>query len=121
VQPPLPSPQGNRPFLMGSAGGVRIDFLRRAERELNLTLEQREQADKILRESQERNKKLMEPVTPKIHEELQQTKEQFIAVLTPEQRARFEELLKQQQRQQKAQQHRPGVRPPESSSLPNPT
>jgi Spy/CpxP family protein refolding chaperone len=111
---------GTRQFPPGSAGGVRLEFLRRAERELNLTFDQREQIDKILSASQERTKKLMEPIHPQIREELQQTKEQFLAVLTPEQRARFEELLKRQQ-QHAREPHRPTNRPPDSSSLPNPT
>jgi len=121
-QPPPVAP-ANRVFLPAPAGVVRVEFLRRAERELNLTRDQREQIDKLISASQERTKKLMEPVTPKIREELQQTKDQFLAVLTPEQRARFEELLKQQQRQQQRlrEQHRPNPRPPASSSLPNPT
>ena len=120
-QTPHPSaPQAvTRPFQPGGAGFVRMEFLRRAERELNLTVEQREQVDKILRDSQERTKKLMEPVTPQIRQELQQTKEQFLAVLTTEQRARFEELLKQQQRQQQQRTHEQH-RPPINSSLPSP-
>jgi len=112
-----------RQFPPGSAGGVRIEFLRRAERELNLTFDQREQVDRIISASQERTKKLMEPIQPQIREELQQTKEQFLAVLSPEQRARFEELLKQQRlfQQHAHEPHRPTNKPPDSSSLPNPT
>jgi len=102
-----------------SAGGLRIEFLRRIERDINLTPDQREQVDKILAASQERSKKLMEPVTPKIREELQQTKEQFRAVLNPEQKIRFDELLKQQQQQRQRDQHRPPPRNPEAFSYPN--
>ena len=86
-----------RPIQPVSAGGTRFEFLRRAERELNLTPDQRDQIDQILKASQERTKKLMEPVTPKMREELQQTKAEFRAALTPEQRGRFDELVKQQQ------------------------
>ncbi len=121
ASPPAPTAVATRPFPPGSAGGVRIEFLRRAERELNLTLDQRDQIDKIISASQERTRKLMEPVQPQISEELQQTKEQFLAVLTAEQRARFEELLKQQRLQHLREPHRPNTRPPDSSSLPNPT
>ena|SRR5438309_1592301 len=87
-----------RPPQAVSAGGTRFEFLRRAERELNLTPDQREQVDQILRTSQERTKKLMEPVQPKMREELQQTKAEFRAALTPEQRDRFDQMVKQQQR-----------------------
>lgn len=100
-----------------SAGGLRIEFLRRVERELTLTAGQREQVDKILAASQERSKKIMEPVTPKIREELQQTREQFRGVLNPEQKIRFDELLKQQQHQR--DQHRAPPRNPETFSYPN--
>lgn len=102
-----------------SAGGIRIDFLRRVERDLNLTAEQREEIDKIIAASQERSKKIMEPVTPKIREELQQTREQFRAVLNPEQRTRFDELLKQQQQQHQRDQHRGPPHNPEAFSYPS--
>jgi len=101
-----------------SAGGLRIEFLRRAERDLNLTADQREQVDKILTASQERSKKIMEPVQPKIREELQETREQFRAVLNGEQKMRFDELLKQQQQQRQREQHRPPPRNPEAFSYP---
>ncbi len=76
---------------------MRIDFLRRLERELDLTQEQREPIDKILKDGQERMKKLMDTVEPRRREEFKKTIEEFREVLTPEQRARFDDLLKQQQ------------------------
>src|SRR5262249_42076634 len=42
---PAPSMTATRQFPPGSVGGVRLEFLRRAERELNLTFDQREQID----------------------------------------------------------------------------
>jgi Spy/CpxP family protein refolding chaperone len=111
--------QTNRPVQPISAGGMRIEFLRRVERDLNLTPDQREQVDRILAASQERSKKIMEPVTPKIREELQQTREQFRAVLSPEQKIHFDELLKQQQQQRQRDQHRPPARNPEAFSKPS--
>jgi Spy/CpxP family protein refolding chaperone len=117
VQTP-PRPHANRAVQPISAGGIRIEFLRRVERDLNLTADQREQIDKVLAASQERSKKIMEPVQPKIREELQQTKEQFRAVLNPEQKIRFDELLKQQQQQRQREQHRPPPRNPEAFSYP---
>jgi hypothetical protein len=116
--PPRPHGQANRAVQPISAGGIRIEFLRRAERDLNLTSDQREQVDKILAASQERSKKIMEPVQPKIREELQQTREQFRAILNPEQKIRFDELLKQQQQQRQREQHRPPPRNPEAFSYP---
>jgi Spy/CpxP family protein refolding chaperone len=87
-------------------GFTRVEFLRRAERELNLTPAQREQTDKIIAASQDRTKKIMEPVTPKIRDELQQTKDEFRALLTSEQQAKFDEMLKKQAHS-RDQQHRP--------------
>lgn len=111
--------QANRPIQPISAGGLRIEFLRRVERDLALTADQREQIDKIITASQERSKKIMEPVNPKIREELQQTRDQFRAVLNPEQKIRFDELLKQQQQQRQRDQHRPPLRNPEAFSMPS--
>ena len=102
----------------GSPAGTRVDFLRKAERELDLTLQQREQADKVIASSQERIKKLMEPVNPKIREELQRTRDDFRAILTPEQKTRFDEMVKLQQQRTRDQRRPPG-RPPEASNFPS--
>jgi hypothetical protein len=79
------------------ASNTRLEFLRRAERDLRLTPEQRERTEKILREGQERIKTLTEPVSGKIREELARTRLEFQQVLTPKQSAKFAEMLKQQQ------------------------
>ncbi|HEY5910416.1 MAG TPA: hypothetical protein VJA21_07405 [Verrucomicrobiae bacterium] len=78
----------------GSPGGWRLEFLRRAQRELDLSPEQRERVDKILKESQERSRMIMEPISPQIRAEMQRTKDEFRSVLTPQQQKRFDELLK---------------------------
>ena len=55
-----------------------------------------------------------------LRDELQLTKERFRAVLTPEQRERFDQLMKQQQRPRDSR--RPGTRFPEgTSSVPSPS
>ena len=97
-----------------SANGVRIEFLRRMEKDLNLSAEQRERIDGILRESQERTRKIMEPVSPEVRDELQKAKESFRAVLNPSQQERFDTMLKQQQRPR--EQRHPGGRLPEAPS-----
>jgi hypothetical protein len=78
-----------------SAGGMRLEFLRRVQRELDLSLEQRERIDKILKDGQERTRKIMEPVAPEFHAELQRAKDEFRSVLTPDQQERFDELVRQ--------------------------
>jgi hypothetical protein len=109
---------GNRPGQLPNAGMVRVDFLRRAGRELELTTEQQERMDKIIKESQERTRKVMAPY---LREELQRTRAEFREVLTAQQQKRFDELLKQQQQQQqqRAREQRhppgPGERPPDGA------
>ena len=92
------SPVPLRSAMSSAPGDIRLEFLRRAQRELDLSPEQRERIDKIIKDGQERNRKLIEPVAPELHAELQRTKEQFLQVLNPEQRARFDRLAKRQQR-----------------------
>ena len=123
---PPRGPLINRPALPPSAGGMRLDFLRRASRELDLTPDQRERVDKIIKESQERTRKVMMPY---LREELQRTKNELREVLRPEQLARFDQVLKQQQQQQQRghdQRHgpppadRPVEAPPAGSNAPAP-
>jgi Spy/CpxP family protein refolding chaperone len=83
---------------VGSPGGMRLEFLRRLQRDLNVTSDQRERIDRVLKQSQERSRKVMEPVAPQLHQELLRAKAEFREVLTPDQQVRFDELLKQQQR-----------------------
>lgn len=92
-----------RPAQPPSPGVMRIEFLRRLERELDLTKDQREPIDKVLKDGQERMKKLMEGIEPRRREEFKKTIEEFRAVLTPDQRARFDDLLKQQQQRAREQ------------------
>ena len=101
-------PASPRPVPVVSPGGLRLELLRRMQRDLNLTTNQHEQIDKILKESQERSRKIMEPVAPQIREELARTRDEFRAVLTPEQQKRFDDLLKHQPHRPD-QQHRPGT------------
>ncbi len=102
---PLPQriPVAVRPVVAQSPGGMRIEFLRRIQRDLDLTPEQRERVDRILKESQDRSKKIMEPVAGDLRQEIQRTKEEFRQSLRPEQRARFDELLKHPQRPRQPQ------------------
>jgi Spy/CpxP family protein refolding chaperone len=75
--------------------GQRMDFLKFMGDRLGLSQEQREQIDRLIKESQQRTRELWEPVAPKLQEEMRRLKEAVDAVLTPEQRAKAEELHKQ--------------------------
>jgi DNA-binding MarR family transcriptional regulator len=81
----------------------RMDFLVRANRELDLTPEQRERIERILREGQERSRQIWETIAPDMRKEFQLVRERIKVELTPEQRRRFEELMKRPPR--------PAVRP----------
>lgn len=72
----------------------RMDFIIRAGRELELTAEQRERIERIIREGQDRSRQIWETVAPEMRKELQLVRERIKAELTPEQRRRFEELMK---------------------------
>jgi Spy/CpxP family protein refolding chaperone len=117
VQAPRPPrvPGMKGPGQLPNAGLVRLDFLRRAGRDLQLTPEQRERLDKIIKESQERTRKVMSPY---LREELQRTRAEFREVLTPEQRPKFDELLKHQQQQQQQRARDQRHPPPPGQHLP---
>jgi hypothetical protein len=101
---PSQNPRGNQAF---SPVGMRVEFLRRAQRDLNLSAEQRERVDKIIKESQERTRS-------QVRDELQRTRTEFREVLTAEQQARFDELVKRQQ-QHPREQRRPTSAAPSGS------
>lgn len=104
-----------------SPGGLKLELLRRMQKELDLTPEQHERIDGILSESQEHTRQIMEPVRPLLADELKHARDQFREVLTPEQRARFEDLLRQQQQHPRDARHFPAGRdhfPPPGARLP---
>lgn len=73
---------------------MRLEFLLRANKDLNLTPEQHERIEKIIREGQEKSRKLWDGVAPEMRKELQVVHEKIRNELTPEQKRRFEQLLK---------------------------
>jgi len=73
----------------------RMDFVLSVHRELKLTPEQRERIEKIVCAGQEQTKALWESIAPQMRKEVQDVREKIREELTPEQEARFEELLKQ--------------------------
>lgn len=73
---------------------MRMEFLLRARKELGLSPEQHERIEKIIRDGQEKSRKLWEGVAPEMRKELQSVHEKIRGELSPEQRKRFEQLLK---------------------------
>jgi hypothetical protein len=89
-QPRLPNPLQNR-----MPRGVSMEFLKKLDSEVRLTPEQRERIEKIIADGQLRNKELWERVAPEMRREMAETQKHIREELTPEQRVRFEELMKQ--------------------------
>jgi len=64
-------------------------------RELNLTADQQQQLGPILDETATSYEAIRERVRPEYEQVRQSSREQIRAILTPEQKARFEELVRQ--------------------------
>ncbi len=73
----------------------RMDFIRRMGPKLDLSKEQQEKLDSILHESQQRMRKLWEPLAPQAQAEMADVRKRIDAVLTSVQHERFEKLLKE--------------------------
>ena len=98
--------------------GLRMDFLKNLDREVLLTPAQRTQIEAIVKEGQERNQQIWNRVLPDLRKEMQESKERIRAVLTPEQRVQFEELMRQRPVNRTPEPGRPDARrlaPPRNS------
>jgi len=73
---------------------MRLEFLRSVRKDLDLTSEQHERIEKIIHEGQEQTRKLWDSVAPEMRKELQSVHEKIRAELSPEQRRKFEQILK---------------------------
>ncbi|MEY4387293.1 MAG: hypothetical protein RLY20_2576 [Verrucomicrobiota bacterium] len=78
---------------------MRMEFLLRARNELQLTPEQHDRVEKIIREGQDKSRKIWDGVAPELRKELQSVHEKIRSELTSDQRRKFEQLLKNQPRQ----------------------
>jgi hypothetical protein len=108
---PKPHSAAQRVALPALPGVMRIEFLKRVERDLDLRAEQREHIDKILAASQERTRHLIQPIIPSLRTEYETTKKEIRDALDAGQAARFDELLKLQQRPRE-QRRAPSTRDP---------
>lgn len=70
-------------------------FQEKLKKELALDADQTNRIDKIFHESNARIKILWDLVGPEMQKERQEVRESIRAILTPEQREKFEQLLKQ--------------------------
>ena len=85
---PQPRSEIMHPWMLRD--GFRVEL----ERRLQLTPEQSERIERITREGQERVREISSLVTPEIQVELKAVREEIRETLTPEQRAKFEEMLR---------------------------
>ena len=72
----------------------RTHLLERLTQELDLNADQQKQLDGILAETQKKYEVLYEPVRAQADQVRQQGRENIRAILTPEQRTKFEEILR---------------------------
>lgn len=85
----------DRREVLASPMGYRLEFLRRAQRELNLTPEQQIRIENHIRDGQERFRQLWEPVAPQVRTEMDSVRERIRAELTPEQQQQFERMIRE--------------------------
>jgi len=67
------------------------EYLRRLDKQLGLTQEQYETLEEILIESNERTKKLWQPIAPQMIEEIKHVREKIRAELSPDQQKKFDQ------------------------------
>ena len=81
---------------------MRPEFLRRLQKQLDLTPAQHEEIAKIMSDSQERSWPLWDKIAPQMKEELKRVHKEIRQVLTPEQQKRWDDLLKARPRKAEA-------------------
>ncbi|MFN0068893.1 MAG: hypothetical protein ACKVYV_14805 [Limisphaerales bacterium] len=73
---------------------ARLFAIRRLERELDLTTEQREKIEALVKETQARTRQAWQDMQPRLREEFRTLREGIRGVLTPEQEKEFERLMR---------------------------
>jgi len=87
-----PSTSSNQPPPLAQI--QRPEFLRRMQKQLELTASQRDEIAKIMKASQERNRPLWDQIAPQMREEVKRVREEIRQALTPDQQKKFDEMLK---------------------------
>jgi Spy/CpxP family protein refolding chaperone len=98
----------------------RPEFLKRLDRQLDLTPEQHDQIAKIMKESHERTTPLWEKIAPQMSDELKKVREEIRQVLTPEQRKKWGELMRRGRAQGSGNGRQPSQSPPPGTSTNSP-
>lgn len=71
----------------------RLEFLRRAQRDLDLTPEQRQRIEGYVKDSQEQIRRLWEPMAPRAKAEMDELRQRIRGELSEAQRERFDQAL----------------------------
>ena len=94
---PREQPSPRLPNLMQNRlpRGMSLEFLQKLDAEVHLTPGQHERIEQIITAGQLRNKEIWDRIAPELRHEMTETQKRIREILTPEQHARFEELMKQ--------------------------
>ncbi|HEX4343755.1 MAG TPA: hypothetical protein VH255_10205 [Verrucomicrobiae bacterium] len=76
----------------------RLEFMGKVSKDLDLSSEQKNRIETIIHQQQDEIRKIWDPVwesiSPRLREQMTNAHNQIVAQLTPEQRLKFEELMK---------------------------
>jgi Spy/CpxP family protein refolding chaperone len=92
-----PAPQTTNNVFVTTPGpwsAQRAELIRKMDRNLMLSREQRQKIEKIMRESHERTRPLFEKINPELREEMKGVREKIRAELTAEQQGKFDSLMR---------------------------
>ena len=93
----LAFPFGGRSFNHEGMERMNREFLERLDRELQLTPDQHKDVAHLMDEGQKHAKEIWDKFNPEMREVMKATNEKIREVLTPDQKKRFEELMKVKQ------------------------
>jgi len=112
-----PSEPVKKPAGLPREGQLR-ELSRKMQTELALTPEQRQHIEAIVHDSQERMKTLRDEVGQKIGEEFREMRQKIRGELTPEQRKKFAEIMKQHDERNKRDERTARPSPPPAVAKP---
>jgi Spy/CpxP family protein refolding chaperone len=92
---PAAQPNATNPWMQRAR-----ELLRRMDRELDLTPEQHQHIEKLIDGSAERTRSLWAPIAPQMNKEIQKLHRDIRDELTPDQRKKFEQMMKLRNGQQ---------------------
>lgn len=95
---PTATTSTNKAAAMPLVGMQRPEFLRRLDRQLDLTPQQHDDIARIIKESHQRTQRIWQQIAPEMTDELKRVREDIRLVLTPEQRKRWNQMMRQRRR-----------------------